>query len=330
MDKTFSQLVVIGKDGHLELCDPERGSLAVAGSAGYTSSLEAIQELMRRTGASSRREDHELMGAGVREPIRQLARYKQWTQIFFSDWPLDPTEDNRIPLDNPVGMAFISSPEGRPLMIDTGVQLWTRPSFFEVKAGLQVFWKQLQTAGWPVMRRRLEEVADDMARKQDAAAKRHLDAAIASVVGHATTIAGGLLTKVGIDAVLKAAAQINFPITQAAINPARLMDMTNWTNGSTSALPYFWSPQQVQEQVFKQLYAEGYGNIRWFVSHSVPMTEIYLAGEPQDIGYHQNHGQATSASDIDIELGVDKHVIREESAYYVGNAYNLWKITINS
>jgi hypothetical protein len=326
MNKNFAELVTI-KDGHLVIADAN-GQMAVEGSASYQASLSAIQELMRRTGASPRRDDHEMVAQGVREPIRQLARYRQWTNIFFVDWVLNPAEDNRIPIDNPIGTAFISSPEGRPRYIMPGAQTFVRPDFFVTQVGLMIHWKVLQTAGWPILQRRLEEAADELARRLDDKARAIMDAAIASVSGHLVTITGGTLTKSGLDAVLKSAASIGFPITQAAINPGRLMDMTNWTQGSTSAIPHFFAPESAREQVFKQLWADGYGNIRWLVSHSVPINSIYLSGDPAGVGYHQSHGQAQSASDVDIDLGVDKHVIRQEDAYYIGNPYNLWNIII--
>src|SRR5512135_95828 len=107
----------------------QKGQLSVKGSA----ELTAIQELMRQTGMSTSKEQHEVMGAGIREPIRLLARYKEWASYFFQDWPVGIGEDNRIPLDQPIGSAFISSPEGRALLITPGVQQWARPNFFELK-----------------------------------------------------------------------------------------------------------------------------------------------------------------------------------------------------
>lgn len=327
MEKNFSDLIVV-KDGHLALADSD-GKIAVEGSTPYRASLDAVQDLIRQTAAAGR-DAHEAMGAAVREPIRQLARYKEWTHVFFTPWSLAPTDDNRIPLDNPIGAAFISSPEGRPMMVTPGVQLWTRPSFYEIKAGLRIHWNLLKTAGWPILARRLEEVADDLARRRDAKRKAFLDAGVAAVTGHAVSVSGGKFTKASLDSFIVAAAQIGFPITQGAINPARLMDMTGWTNGSTSALPYFWAPQETSNQVYRNLWAEGYANIRWFASISVPMDQIYLSGDPAEIGYDQDHGAGTSASDVDIEEGVDLHMIREEHAHYIGNNYNVWKITITA
>src|SRR5512142_3410486 len=212
-------------------------SVDVKGSA----ELSAIQDLMRQTGATASKEAHELMGAGIREPIRLLARYKEWALYFFQDWPVGVGEDNRIPLDQPIGSAFISSPEGRALFITPGVQQWVRPNFFEIKSGLRVYWRTLQTAGWPILQRRLEEAADDMARKRDNAGKAVLDAAIAGAAGHAVNSTGSKLNKSAVDAVVSAAAQIGFPVTQMAINPSRLTDMAGWTNGNTNAIPFFFA-----------------------------------------------------------------------------------------
>ena len=104
--------------------------------------LAQLQDLMKQTAISSSREPHELMGQGVREPIRLLARYKEWTQFFYSPWTLGYAEDNAIPIDQPIGSAFVSSPEGRAMFITPGVQQWVRPSFFEVKGNLRVYWRE--------------------------------------------------------------------------------------------------------------------------------------------------------------------------------------------
>lgn len=312
----------------LELAAPD-GTIAVEGSKAHQTSLEAMNELLRDTARSNDRDKHIALGAAVREPIRQLIRYQAWTGGFFAPDPRGPTDDNRIPVDQPIGMAFYSSPEGKPVYITQGVQQWVRPSFFESSYGVQIRWKTLETAGWPVLKRRMEECADHLAKLIDLAAQYHLHAAAAAVAGHISNVTGGSLTKASIDTLIKSAAQ-TFPITQGAINPGRIMDMTGWTNGSTNALPFFWAPQSASDQVYKQLYAEGYGNIRWLVSQSVPIDTIFLTGEPEDIGYHQTRGDVQSASDVDIELRLDKHVVWREDAFYVGNNYPVYEMAISA
>lgn len=340
MDK-FSELLVVGaeRDTSAGIAVPnyrlmisgENGKLAVEGSREHKSALEQIQDLMRRTYAATGEEArrmHANLAQGAREPISKLARYKSWTSMFFEDDPRGYGEDNAIPVDEQLGFAAISSTDGRPEMVTLGLTQWLRPIFFEIKSGLRVPWATLKSAQWPVLRRLMERTADDLARKRDAKAKAVLDAQVAVVAGHAVNVSGGLLTKVAIDNIVKTSAEIGFPVTQVAINPSRLMDMTGWTNGSTASLPYFWTTERMGEQVFRQLYADGYANLRWFPTHSLAKNEIYLSGEPSELGYHQHHGGADARSDVDIEEGVDKHVIREDHAYVQLNEYNIWKITI--
>ena len=328
-DKTFGELIVVGPDAHLHIAEPESAKMAVYGSANYQKSLDAIQELVRATMVSSDKSMHEMMGASMREPINQLAKYKRWTDIFFTDWTLGETEDNKIPLDDVLGSAFISSTEGRPIYITPGVQQYTRPNFFEIKTGVQVRWSTVRTAGWPILQRLMERTADDAARRLDVKGRAILDAAIASVSGHRTSVSGGKLTKAGLDTVIKAAAQIGFPVTRAAINPARLMDMTDWQNGGTANyLPMFSGPDSTKEDVFRNLRVNFYGGITFIESISVPINSIYLSGDPASVGYHQDHGGAQTASDVDIDDGVDKHVSREDHAFYIGNACALRELFI--
>ena len=319
--------------------DPKSGRLALAGEDGNV--LELIQadtkprwsksaKLMKATGHSVKAEDHSAMGAAVREPIRMLARYASWTEVFFEAMPLGPMDDNKIPVDQPIGAALISSPEGRPEAVILGIQQYVRPSWYVMKSKLVVPWSLLKTAGWAVLKRRMEEVGDDLARRRDAKRKALLDVAVAAVAGHSVSVSGGLFTKAAVDNFIKTAAQTGFPITQGTINIGRIMDMTGWTNGSSSALPYFWSNPESSAAVYKTLYHEGYGNVRWRISHSHPMDEIYFGGEPSDIGYNQSHGEPETVSGMDIDLSVDKHLTSEEHADYIGNNYNLWKMTITA
>lgn len=315
MDTKFFDLVTINKQGLID----------VRGSA----ELTAVQQLMRETGLSTTKQAHELMGAGVREPIRQLARYKEWGFYFFQDWPVVPGEDNRIPIDHPISTVFITSPEARAYAITPGSQLWVIPSFFEVKGMLRMPWRLLQTAAWPILQRRLEEVSDDMARKRDTAARAALLATV-TASGQSVNSTGSKLNKVAVDTVIANAIAIGFPMMQMAINPARLTDMAGWTNGSTTALPFFWGPDSKREEIYNKLYADGYAGLRYVLSYNIPANEVWFSGDPVELGYHQMYGPAQSASDVNIEDGVDLHVVREDHSFYVGNMYNVWKIAITA
>ena len=292
--------------------------------------LQALVDAMKEVGASSDPAVHQAFGAAVREPIRTLARYQEWAQYFFAPDPRGVTEDNAIPLDLPIGSAFVSSPDGRVQYFRPGVQQWTRPLFAEISGAFEMPWKMMEIASWAMLSRRLEEVADSMARQRDTLAQTVLDAAIATVSGHAVTISGGALTKTGLDTVIKSAVQTGFPITQVVMNPARIMDMTAWTFGTTSAIPWQFAPESAREQMFQKLYAEGYGGLRYMFSHNLNVNSIYLSGDPQLTGYHQDHGQARSYSYVDGDNRSDKHSVWEDDAYVAINATNLWSIAITA
>lgn len=335
METNFSNLVVASRgqrksqwisqasDAHFVLAGQD-GAHIVEGSAQYNSSIESIQAMMREIGNSTDVATHQALGAATAAPIRTLARYKAWTQIFFAEDMRGPADDNRIPVDQPIGKAFATTPEGRPQMIRVGVQQFVRPTFTMLSTGLEIGWGTLKTAGWAILQRKMEESSDDLARKVDAKAKSALAAAL--LAGQTVSSSGSLL-KSAVDYVIKQSTLQGFPVVQAAINTARMQDMSGWTNGSTSALPFIWGPDK-GEELFKNLYAQGYGNIQWFLSHSVPYTEVWLSGAPAEVGYHQSHGGPQSASQVDVMRMVDQHITYQDDAWYVGNAYNVWKINI--
>lgn len=335
MEHNFSNLVVAsrGQNAAPNVTDAAKAKFVLAGqdgvnivegSAQYNSSIDSIQAMMREIGNSQDTETHMALGAAVREPIRTLARYKAWTQIFFAEDPRGPADDNRIPVDQPIGNAYATSPEGRPQLVRLGVQQWVRPTFTMLSTGLEVPWAVLKTAGWAVLSRRMEESADALARKIDTKAKTAL---VAALLAGQTVSSSGSLLKSAVDYVIKYSTLNGFPVVQAAINPARMMDMTGWTNGSTSALPYIWGPDK-GEELFRNLFAQGYGNINWFLSHSVPYDEVWMSGAPAEVGYHQTHGAPQSASQVDVMRMVDQHITYQDDAWFVGNVYNLWKIEI--
>jgi hypothetical protein len=288
--------------------------------------LPGLLELMRETGRTMDREVHRAMGEALLPPIRTLARYKSWTQEFFLHQAFELGEDNKIALDAPLGAAFLSAPGGRVEYVTPGVQRYTRPTFVEISGAVLIHWSTLEFAKWNVLQRRLEEVADAMAQKKDEIARPVLETA-ASSVSHNTT-ASSSWTKASMDYVIAQSAAIGFPVTHVAINPARVTDMASWTNGTTSALPVFFSPESAREEVYKQLWFSGYGNLRYFLSKDVPTNMIYLAGDPPETGYTQSHGAIRSVSDMKVEDRADVHLFWEDFACYVGNPYNVWTIKI--
>lgn len=302
------------------------GVLTVKGSA----EQDAIETYLREVAAN--RGNPEVLrafGANVMEPIRTLARYRAYTAPFFVPVSYAPGEENSIPVWSPLGAAFVTSPEGRPQYISPGAQTYTFPGWTEIEGALMVRWSDLAVAKWNILQRMLEETADDMAHKLDSIAIALIDAAITALGGSHAGTATTNFTKAEFDAILIAAEQTGFPVTQVIVNPSRITDMSKWTNGTTSALPTYFAPQSAAESVYKQLWFNGYGNLRYFLSHNVPMSKVYFAGDAPQIGYHQTQGALKSVSDMDIDNKADKHIMWEYDAWYIGNSYNLWSITVS-
>lgn len=290
-------------------------------------SLPALQALMKETAGTMDRAAHAAMGAALLPPIRTLSRYKAWTQEFLAPQSFELGEDNRIALDNPIGSAYLSSPGGRVEYVTPGVQKYTRPSFQEIDGGIFIHWSTLQYAKWNVLQRRLEETADAMAHKRDLLVLPTLYAATASA-SHNVNTNSTSWTKASIDYVIGEAAEIGFPITHVAMNPGRVIDMASWTNGSTSALPVFFGPESARQEVYQQLWFSGYGNLRYFLSKEILMSDIWLGIDPPDVGYIQDHGSVKSVSDMKVEDRGDLHLFWEDVASYVGNEYGLWRIVV--
>lgn len=337
METNFSNLLIASqpqfspgrvknlKNSGFALAGPDGANL-VEGSTSHASVISSIQDMMKAIGNSMDQAEHAALGAAVREPIRTLARYKAWTNMFFVEDPRGIADDNRIPVDTPIGKAFATSPEGRAQLIRLGVQQWVRPTFTMLSTGLEVPWDVLKTAGWAVLTRRMEETADDLARKIDTKAKTVLTAALLS--GQTVSSSGSLL-KSAVDYIIIQSTLQKFPVTQAAINSARIMDMTQWVFGSSSGFPVVFNTNQSKaDELFTKLYMNGYGGIDWVLSPDVPYSEIWFSGPPSELGYHQTHGPAESASQVDVMRRVDQHITYQNDAWYIGNSYNLWKINI--
>jgi len=289
--------------------------------------MPKLLDLMRETGKNlTDRGLHQAMGEAMLPPIRLLARYKAWTQEFLMPQSFALGEDNKIAIDNPLGAAYLSSPGGRVEYVTPGVQRYTRPSFAEIDAGIFIHWSTLEYAKWNVLQRRLEETADAMAQKKDNIVIPVLNAAL--VASSHNMSCATTWTKASIDYVISQSAAIGFPVTHVAINPSRVTDMAGWTNGSTSALPVFFSPESAREEYFKQLWFSGYGNLRYFVSKDVPSNLVYYGGDPADTGYIQDHGSVKSVTDMVVQDKGDLHVFWEDIAAYVGNVYSIWSTQI--
>lgn len=259
--------------------------------------------------------------AAAVEPIFQIIPYVEVYDRFFMQMGLDPLADNRLPLEDLVGIAYSSHPQAGIFYSKPGY-LWTRPTFSTYQGGTYINWDLVAKAGWNVLARALDYVSWDLARKRDAAAKVVIDAAIPT--SHKLTSTGAL-NKAGVDEVIRKSNQIGFPVKMAIINPGRMMDMATWTWGNTGV----FLPFGVTQELLDSLMYSNYGGLRWYASPNVPATDVYFAGDPNTVGWHQTRGTPRQDSAIDIDRGIDKYALRDaEHAWYIPHALSLWHIAI--
>lgn len=275
-------------------------------------------------GLENTKEDHALLAAQLVEPIEQVIPYQTIYDKFFQDWQIADLEDNSIPVEDIVAVAYQSHEDGEIMYSRAGYS-FTRPDFLTFTTGIEVSWKALKRAGWNYLARQMRRANEALARKRDEQARGVLYAAIPA--SHGYTLPGGTLTKASIDQVLMAQAGIGFPVRQVMINPATLMAMGNFTWGSTG----YFLPAEEARQLLKTLHIMDYGGAQWWTNPFFPTNEVLFAGAPSEIGWHQIRGSVNVSSDVDITKGVDLHAIRDaEHAYYVGNAWTLAKLVITA
>ena len=284
-----------------------------------------LDALVRQTGLSGERRQHELMGQAMAEPIRQVTPYVSWTEQFFVPQAIGAAEDNRVPLDEYTTVAFYSSPTGQVLYTRPG-RKYERPDFTQIDCGVEIGWDTMAEAGWNILARKQLEAAEELARKRDALAQTVVDAAITASGNTSATAAGGVMTKAAVDSVFQTMATRGWKITTVIGNPGDLMDMTNWTLANA-----LWQwPDEMTRSLVTQFYWSDYGNANWYGYHNAPTSVVYFAVAPSQIGYHQTKGDIRTATDIDIDKGVNKYRWDEKDAYIVCNDYGLWKLTITA
>lgn len=282
-------------------------------------------ELLADLALHGSKEDRELLAAQIVEPIEQVVPYMEMYSQFFMNVTYDDREDNTIPVEDTQVMAYETHQDGQILYTRPGFS-FTRPDFTTWDTGIEIGWKQMGRAGWNILGRSMKRATEALARKRDELAGNVLRAAIPA--DHEYLVAGGALTKVGVDTVLKAQAGIGFPVQKALVNPATLMAMSNFTWGATAS---FVLPDEVARQLLRTLMVSEYGGVQWYTNPFFPTTEVLFAGAPENLGWHQTRGSVNVSSDVNITKGIDLHAIRDaEHAYYVGNAYTLARIRISA
>lgn len=284
-----------------------------------------LDAIARQTGISTNKGDHELLGQQLADPIRQVADYVAWTEQFFLRKNYQDAEDNRVPVDSYLAVGFYTSPTGQVHYVRPG-RAYVRPDFASISAGIEIGWRTQAQAGWNLLARKQLEASEELARKTDSLAQTALDASITTSGNTTATAAGGVLTKAAVDTAFATMAARGFPCKVVAVNSADAMDMTNWTLANSLLR---WTPDQV-EALTTRLYWASYGGATWYASPWVPASTVYLSAGPEKTGYHQVRGGIITASDINIDKLIDKHIYYKEDAFYVANDYALHTITVTA
>ena len=278
--------------------------------------------------ANSRsKEEHIRFGAALIPPIEMAVPYVEMYNIFTETLTYGDLEDNRLPVEKDiVGIGWKTHADAEVLFVRPGYE-FTRPEFDEWDTGVELSWRTARKAGWNVMDRAMQKAVEALARLRDAQKVAALHTAVESISGHTPTVATAL-TKAAVDAIIKGAANIGFPITRALTNPGTLMDMAagaGWTWGSEGMK----IPEGVAQELLVTLSYGNYGGLEWFGNAHHPTDVVWFAGPKNQTGYHQKRGALTTASDVDIVRKVDLHTVMDaEHAMYIANAYRLWRLTI--
>lgn len=301
----------------------KKGNAVEASQVNY--SVSEVDKLLSIIGASGKREDHEMLAAAIVEPIMQVVPFiESFAPVFLMDQPYSEIEDNRVPVEVIHSIAFEAHPEGGPAYIKAGYQ-WYRPTFRgPYTHGLIVPWKELKFAGWNFLARHMKRAAEAIARKVDNLAKVAIENAIPA--GHAHTVSGGAMTKTAFDAVIKAQAQIGFPVKRVLINAGTIMDMATFVYPVGNFMP-----EKEQRELLTNLFIKNYAGVDFYINPFVPTNVVYFGGSPDQIGWRQVRGQMTNVSDMDLDRQADKYLLLSpEYACYVQNAQSLATLTITA
>lgn len=277
-------------------------------------------------GGAEARDDHALLGQAIVEPIVQVVPYMElYAPVFFDEVTYGSLDDNSIPVEDTVAMGFETHQDGAVQFVRSGFS-WTRPDFTTFDTGIEVPWEALRKAGWNFLARQMKRATEELARKRDVMAKGVMDTAFINNPSLGYNVTGGKLTKAAVDSVLKAKAQIGFPVRRVLVNSGTIMDMASftWPTG-------LYLPDQEAREIIKNLYIGNYGGAEWYINPFAPTDTVYFGGLPNQIGWHQLRGAVSTASDVDITNKVDKHAIYDaEHAFYIGNVWTLAKLTIGA
>ena len=268
-------------------------------------------------------EDHLALAAAIVEPIEKVVPYVEMYNVFYQDVNYGDLEDNAIPVEDTVTIAWETHQDGAARPVRSGFS-WTRPEFTTYDTAIEVPWAMARKAGWNFLARQMRRATEDLARKRDEKAKNIFVAALPAA--NVVTVSGGALTKASVNTVIKTSKDNGFPVLRALANPGTLSDMADfvWPVGLNL-------PDARAEQMLTTMYLTNYGGVDWYVNPHAPTDRIKFAGSPAQVGWHQTRGSVRNSSDIDILNKRDLYLIEDqEHAYFIGNDISLWEIRITA
>ena len=306
----------------------KNGNYVIAADSGF--SVQDVNDLLAQTAARSGKGAEAQMLAlaqTIVEPIDQALPYILTYTGFFTEVPISDLQDPSIPREQDIiGLCFEVHPESEVFFVRPSFR-WYRPELKEFSAGVEMPWKLMQRAGWNVMQRMMLRATDCIARQIDAMARAALDGTILATAGMASQQAGTTLTKAAMDALIKAAHTLGFPMVRAAINSGTVTDIAGWTAGAT--LSTISPPEREARELLQRLYLGNYGGVEFHSNPFVPTRFLYFSGQSNMTGFHIVRGRTRADSDVDIRKGIDLHAIRTaEHAFTVENANNIRRLEI--
>lgn len=279
---------------------------------------DQIKSLLRQVARGDRSMQRRFVGA-MTAPILKIIPYVQLYDRFFVTNSYEDGEDVLHPTETVISVVYESHQQAEVFFNQPNF-LFTRPSFVTFNHGLRIPWNLLSTAGWNLLERNMNQLTWELARKRDAKAKAVIDAAMPT--SHKLTHTGGT-SKATVDSVIKRSNEIGFPVSQAVINPSRLMEMQDWA----WAMPNI--PESVSQQLVDNFFYANYGGIKWFVNPNAEVDRIYFGGRPEEIGWHDEKGESRVDTDSDITKGDDLWAMRDKlHAWTAENALTFWQIDI--
>lgn len=291
------------------------------------SAREDLDRLVKSTGEASgpdAMELHRLMGAKLYGPISKLAHYQEWARFFFMQETGTINDQIRIVQDTYAAVVYETSPDGQFLFNRPGYTYAT-VEWQTVDAGMEISWRQMRMSGFNLLQTKMQEVAEEFARKFDAMRQNAMDVSCAATTGHFPTVST-TVTKASVDSILKLARQAGFDIGVAAANSGTLMDMSSWTIAANS----MWQAGFIDKgpELFTNLWVSNYGGVNWFASKDVPSNYIYFSAGADKTGWEWTGQAPITMSDVDVVHKVDQHVWEIDKAFRVENAYALYRLQI--